>query len=396
MRNLFFICNALDDTTRIERGIETDSPAASRKIFLLSKAVRKAGVQPLILSLGRGRQNGTGRYFQAKVCRVDGVPVIYLPFFHFPILSELLSLFSAVPMLWRMRRKKGKKTALFYNRTLAYLAALVSAKILRFNTVLDLEDGEINLSLRSLSGLWSRVFCGLFDSLCSGGALLACHALQRMTKLRPTQCCYGSLETLSTTANWDLSSITILFGGTVSYDTGAALLINVISMLRDESPSWAKDIRFEITGKGDCLEQFKALVDDSRKPNVVVHGRTTKGEYQQILTRTQVGLALKPNSGELAHTTFPSKVIEFASHGILIITTDISDVQKVLGDGAIYLAVDDPRLLIEKLRWILENRDAARDLSLNGARAVSAVCAPEIVGKTLSKFLFESSSGVPN
>lgn len=396
MRNLFFVSNALDDTTRIERDIVTDSPAASRKVFLLLKAARKAGVRAMVLSLGRGKQDGTGRYFRSKVCRVDGVPVIYLPFLHYPILSELLSLFSSVPILWRMHRKKGKKTALFYNRLPAYLPALITAKMLRFETVLDLEDGETDLSQWSLSGIKSRILRRVFDSLCSGGALLACHALECTTKLRPTQCCYGTSETLNATAKWDLSPVTVLLGGTVSYDTGAQVLINAIGILRDESPPWARNLRFEVTGKGDCLGLLKALGEDARQPDVVVHGRTTDDEYQEILARTQVGLALKPNSGKLAHTTFPSKVIEFASHDILVVTTDISDVRKVLADGAIYLAVDDPRLLIEKLCWIVENRPTARDLSLNGVRAVSAVCAPEIVGHMLSKFLFKSSTGVHN
>ncbi len=390
MRNLFFICNALDDMTRLERGIVTDSPAASRKVFLLSKAARKAGVRVLVVSLGRGKQDGSGRYFRGKVHRVDGVPVIYLPFFHSPVLSELLTLFSSIPILWRLHRKKVKKSVLFYNRMPAYLPILIFAKVLRIDTALDLEDGAIDLNHWSLSGAKARILSWLFDTLCSGGSLLACQALESATKLRPTQCCYGTSDTLSTTVSWDLSPVTVLLGGTVSYDTGAPLLINAINMLREKSPSWARNIRFQITGKGDCLEQFKVLADAPGKPEVIVHGRTTDDEYRQILECTHVGLALKPNTGVLAHTTFPSKVIEFASQGILVVTTDISDVRKVLADGAIYLEIDDSTLLIEKLRWIVENRDAARVLSLNGAQAVSAACAPDRVGQMLSDFLFES------
>lgn len=393
MRNLFFICNALDDETRLERGIVTDSPAASRKVFLLSKALQKVGARALVLSLGRGKPDGSGRYFRGKVRRIDGVPVIYLPFFHFPVLSELLTLFSSIPLLWRLHRKKSEKTALFYNRMSAYLPLLFFARILRLETVLDLEDGAIDLNPWSLSGAKSHLLSRLFDTLCSGGALLACHALESATKLRPTQCCYGTSETQSVTARWDLSPINILLGGTVSYDTGAPLLINAISMLREQAPSWAENIRFQITGKGDCLERFKALADSPGIPEVIVHGRTTDEEYKQILAETHVGLALKPNSGALANTTFPSKVIEFAGQGILVVTTDISDVRKVLADSAIYLEADDSELLLDKLRWIVENRDAANALSLNGVQAVSAVCAPDRVGQMLSEFLFKSSTG---
>lgn len=378
--------------TRLERGIVTDSPAASRKVFHLSKALRKAGVRVFVISLGRGRQDGSGRYFSGKLKRIDGVPILYLPFFHFPVLSELLTLISSIPIFWRLQRKKVKKTTLFYNRMAAYFPILISAKILRIETVLDLEDGTIDLERCTSSSIKSHFLNGFFDTLCSGGALLACEVLEKATKLRPTQCCYGVSETLATSVDWNISPVSILFGGTVSSDTGAPLLINAINTLREKNPLWARSLIFKITGKGDCLEQFKTLAYSSEKPVVIVYGRTTDDEYRQILASTHVGLALKPNSGALAHTTFPSKVIEFASQGILALTTDISDVRKVLSDGAIYLEVDDSNLLIEKLQWIVEHRDAARALSLNGMRAVSVACAPERVGQMLSDFLFKSSA----
>ena len=136
------------------------------------------------------------------------------------------------------------------------------------------------------------------------------------------------------------------------------------------------------------MSQFQCLAEEVKMPMVIVHGRITNSEYHQMLTRTQVGLALKPNLGKLANTTFPSKVIEFASHQILVVSTDISDVRKVLSNGAIYLTNDDPRLLIDKLRWIVENREQANDLALKGARAVNLTCAPEKVGLMLKQFIF--------
>lgn len=394
MNYLFYVCNALDDATRLERGIATDSPAASRKIFLLCQAMRKAGARAVVISLGRGRQDGTGRYFRCKVRRVSGVPVIYLPFLHVPLLSELLSLFSLVPIVWRMRLTKGAKAALFYNRMPAYFFGLALARALRFRVVLDLEDGETNSSNWSLAGVKSRVLGGFFDALCSGGALLACSALASMTRLRPTHCCYGTYEASTPLPSQSLFPVTVLLGGTVSFNTGAQLLIDAIKMLREEAPPWAANIRFEISGKGDCLSQLEMLAEDIRKPNVIVHGRVTDTEYHQLLARTQVGLALKLNSGDLAHTTFPSKVIEFASHGILVVSTDISDVKKVLGDGAIYLTEDDPCLLIGKLHWIVENREEANKLALQGERSVAALCAPEVMGKTLDRFIFDTSTAI--
>ncbi len=396
MNKFFYIGNALDDATRLERGVMTDSPAASRKIFLLCRAMSQVGVHAWVISLGRGKQDGSGRYFQSKVCRVNGVVVIYLPFLHVPILSELLSLVSIVPVLLRMRTIKGNKAVLFYNRMPAYLLGLALARLLQFRTILDLEDGEINSKKWSLAWAKSRFLNFVFDSQCSGGALLACSALEGMTRLRPTLSCYGVCEVSSLQSDRKKPQVTVLLGGTVALDTGAQLLVDAIKLLREEVPPWAAKIRFEISGKGDCLPQFEHLANEAIKPSVIVHGRIADDEYQQVLARTQVGLALKPNSGVLAHTTFPSKVIEFASHGILVVTTDISDVRKVLGGGAIYLTEDNPRQLIEKLQWIVENLEEANNLALQGERAVAAVCAPEAVGRVLDRFLFGSPEGSNN
>ena len=345
----------------------------------------------IILSFGRGPQDGSGRYFPAKARRVQGVPVIYLPFLHLPLLSELLSLLSPIPALWRIRRKQGRKTALFYNRMVLYLPALAVARMLRFETALDLEDGEIDARDPSISSTRSRAKSWIFDNLCSGGALLACRALEGATTLRPVECCYGVAETRLPKANWDRAPYTILLGGTVSRDTGAPVLARAIKILRDERFPWGDQLRFEITGKGDCLSLFEDLSKKAGCPQVVVHGRTTDEEYERILSRTHVGLALKPNSGVLAQTTFPSKVVEFASHGILVLTTDISDVRTVLGDGAIYLETDDARVLVEKLRWIVENPTQAAAVASLGARAVSERCGPQVVGEMLSSLLFRTA-----
>jgi glycosyltransferase involved in cell wall biosynthesis len=377
-RTLLFVCNAFDDATRLERAVVTDSPAASRKVVMLSKALREQGVNALILSYGRGRHDDSGRYFRSKIRRVQGVPIIYLPFVHRPILSELLSLFSAIPVIWRLRRVKGRKTILFYNRLALYLPALAIARLLRFETALDLEDGEL------VRHTLSRVF----DLLCSGGALLACRALEGATTLRPVELCYGVADLIPLEPNWLVRPLTVLLGGTVSRDTGADRLADAIRALRDGNHPWASALQFEITGKGDCIPQFEQLAKSEKIPRVVVHGRTTDEGYSGILGRTHVGLALKPNAGSLADTTFPSKVIELASNGTLVVTTDISDVRSVLGDGAVYLTDDGTASLIDRLRWIVENPAQAGAVASRGAQAVMGLCAPRAVSRRLTSLLF--------
>jgi hypothetical protein len=388
IRRLIVICNALDDETRIERRISTDSPAASRKVFMMCNAVRKEKIRPIVLSLGRGRQDGSGEYFSSVVRRVNRVPVIYLPFFNFPLLSQLFTLIAPAWFLWRLRHLYGAKTILFYNRLPAYTLALLTAFILRFRTVLDLEDGDVADKKLSFKSIVSSLMCKLFDRLCSGGSLLACSALEGMTALRPVVCYYGSVLTIRHKVDWHAPQLRFLIGGTVSSETGSMMLLEAIKQLRQERAAWCQQIIVEITGKGDAIEDFASLAKEPGYPVVKVHRRLTDIQYSEVVSNCHVGLALKPNTGVLANTTFPSKVIELANAGLLILTTNISDVKKVLSNGALYIEQDSSLALIEHIKWIVTNRMEAAAIAKLGHDEVLSKCSPSSVAHLLNNFLF--------
>ena len=383
------VSNALDDETRTERGISTDSPAASRKVFQLCAAVRKAGVRPCVLSLGRGRTGGSRAYFSSRVRRVNGVPVIYAPFSKVRGLSELISLFAPAGIAIRLRAHRPT-AMIFYNREVAYLPTLLTAALLNFRRVLDLEDGEVGRDGRGLASWAHRNMCRLYDRLCSTGALLACSALSAMTSVRPILCYYGTAEGSVSGVRWEARNISAMLGGTLAPDTGADVLIDAIQSLRRAKPAWAERLHIEVTGKGPSLDALSALAASSEFPSVRVHGRTTNDEYKSILARCEVGLALKPRGGPLANTTFPSKVVELASAGLLVVTTDISDVRAVLGEGALYLIRDDPDELVESMRRAVEHPVEARAIAEIGQRAVWARCAPDAAGRSVADFIFRS------
>lgn len=391
VHRLFVVCNALDDHTRLSRGIATDSPAASRKVFGMCRAVRLAGIRPIVLSLGRGRPDGSGRFFRTSVRRIDGVPVIYAAFSHRALLSQLVSLLSPAILLWRARRLAGDKVIVFYNRMPAYVPALVLASLLHLRTVLDLEDGEVHGQIRSLSGAATRLVRGLFDRLCSGGALLACRALAAMTTVRPVACYYGTVEPEDAPGRWPAAGPTVLMCGTVSADTGAGLLIDAIEILRSQRPSWAEGLNFQVTGKGDSIETLQKLAKHPGWPSVTVHGRTTDAQYREIVASAQVGLALKPRTGPLAHTTFPSKVIELAGAGLLLLSTDISDVRSIFASAAVYLEDESAAGLVECLQWIAENQEAAHAISSRGMQTVHERFDPLLAGGSLARFLFSAN-----
>ena len=382
------VCNALDDKTRLERGIVSDSPAASRKVLMLCQALREAGAHPCILSLGRGRANGSLTYFPRTVRRVSGIPVIYAPFSHVRFFSQFLSLFFLIGALFRLSSRR-RKAVIFYNRMSAYLPLLLTASVTGYKRFLDLEDGEVaGQNSGPLKARLGRLTTWLYDRLCPDGALLACSALADMTAIRPVHCYYGSTSRKALGEKPSTHPKSILMAGTLSTDTGAHLLIQAIRQLRREPGDWVRQLQFEVTGKGEALDALQALAIEDTAPRVTVHGRTTDAQYAQVLNRCSVGLALKPVGGPLANTTFPSKVIEFAEAGLLVLSTDISDVRAVLGSGALYLTGNKPEELTGLFRKIVEQPEEMEACAQRGQQAVIARCAPHLAGQAVFTFIF--------
>ena len=386
---LLVICNALDDLTRLDRSITTDSPAASRKIFMLCGSLKLAGVSVCVVSLGRGHAGGRVGYFPSIIRRVDGVPVIYMPFSTIPLLSELISLLSPLLIIFKLR-KQPSKALIFYNRMEAYIPSLIASSFFGYKNILDLEDGEVSVNGKTSSGFIQRLVVEFFDRFCRNGALLACNSLIALTSVRPVLTYYGVVTSKPVLEKLASEHVTVLMVGTLCFDTGAELLIESIRQIRLNAPFWATKICVEVTGKGASIDSFIKLASEPGYPKIIVHGRITDLEYLDIIKRGDVGLALKLNNGSLAHTTFPSKVIEFAAAGLLVVTTDISDVRQVLGDGALYLMSNEPNDLIVLLEKIIKDRVSAINCAKIGSLRVQHLCSARTTGQRVSDFIFGS------
>ena len=174
----------------------------------------------------------------------------------------------------------------------------------------------------------------------------------------------------------------------MNHETGADLLIETIRQMRLTQDSWMKEIAFEVTGKGESLKEFEFLASIDSFPKVILHGRLSDSEYQAVLNRTDVGLSLKLNNGLFANTTFPSKVIEYGAAGLLVMTTDISDVRNIFGNSAIYLTCDNPIELMQLFKFVASNRKEAQVYAHAGHQVVKNICQPNITGKSIADFIF--------
>lgn len=354
--------------------------------------MRHAGVRGIVLSLGRGRQNGTGRYFPAHVKRVEGVPVIYAPFLDRPLLTHLLSMFALLPLLLRLRQRGLRPVLLAYNRLVHYWPAMELSRWLGFRAFMDLEDGAIEGEGSRFRQCLTRFMTGRFDTLCNSGAMLAATALGRQYRGNSTICCYGVADVKSGQRSFpEIGELLVHLGGTLQYSTGAQLLIDAIRHMR-AMPN-APKIRFVITGSGELAESLAALASEDGLPAVEFLGKVTRDTYRRVIEEAHVGLALKLQSGDLADTTFPSKVIEIASTGMLLVTTKISDVPLLFGDeGAIYVDEETPSRLAALFKRLDSERSMLGRVAAQGQFRIREHCSRARVGESLKQFFFGSAA----
>jgi glycosyltransferase involved in cell wall biosynthesis len=386
---LIYLCNALDEKTCLQRGITSDSPAATQKVLQIASVLRNSGVKAVVLSLGRGRQQGSGKWYLAKVVRQGGVPIVYAPFFDFPVLTHLVSLFGLLPLIWRLRSSRGASAILAYNRLPHYLMAMELARLLRLRRFLDLEDGDVQEAGTALRRWLARVLSARFNRLCSAGGMLAASALGQQYAGQRTVCCYGVAAPVAVDRDWGAKPLVVLLGGTLQRTTGAQLFADAIRCLRASGRPALRDIVFVITGKGDMAASLQALAAQEGLPKVKFLGSVSRGDYVKAVDKAHVGMALKLPSSDLADTTFPSKVIELASAGLLVLSTRVSDVPALFReDGAIYLNSEDPQEFAERLLWLVENRDAVARTAARGQAYIAQACSPQKVGQILKTFFF--------
>ncbi|MFJ5340001.1 glycosyltransferase [Pectobacterium sp. CHL-2024] len=395
MKKIIIVCNAIDDVVRSERNITTDSPAASRKVFMLADALADTDVHVDIVSMGRGKANGGFKFYNLKKIKNGNVNITYLPFTHIRFFSELLT-FLYLAIITACSIAKGgysDKAVIFYNRLPAYILSLFVSVIFRAKRIIDIEDGEIVSNERkSLKNKVKSIVPWLYDTFCKDGAMLACSALSSMTKIEHTTCYYGTVSpVIRETSVFDKNKVSILLSGSLSEDTGAERLSNAIRLMRSDSQRWC-NVQFEISGQGPSLQSFQDLMNGEGFPAVRVHGRLSNSDYHDLLVNCDVGLALKPIIGSLANTTFPSKVVEYANSGLLVISTDISDVRHVLGaDGAIFLSTDSEDEIINAFDKVIHDIAWSRKTAEEGKNNVLNLLAPECASNKLMNFIFRNS-----
>ena len=378
-----YLCNAIDEGLKNSRAISSDSPAATNKVFSIMRAFKRAGGYPFILSLGRGGQNGSCNFYRPVTKNIYDIPVYYCAFFQAPFFTHIVSAVSVSAQILRMHLKGELNAVLVYNRSLHFIPALCLIKIFGVRCYLDLEDG-FNLQNPN----WVQLLFGkskrfLFDLLCSSGAMVATSGLGADFKKCSPLVCHGVADNVFISPkDWGNSFIKIIFSGTLLEEVGCQLLLEAIKQLPVRHPDSISSIKILVTGKGSWGKKFQEFSTQSNGL-LTFGGLYSNMNYQKILREAHVGLSLRLSRFKMANTTFPSKIIEYANYGLLVVTTSSDDILNLFDKGALYLKSETPEALADLLASIPQRRDELSSVAKLGQSQVLNVCSPEIVGQSI-------------
>jgi glycosyltransferase involved in cell wall biosynthesis len=362
--------------------------AAAHKVVGMVAGMRAHARRAVIVSSPIVTASRDRKFFDGFTCRDAGLPCAYLPAISLRGLNRVFAALCYLRFAWR--HVKREDVAVLYNYFPEYIpvAAWLRLWLGRDRVLLDIEDGPRS-DERDLRGFVTRASLVVLKRLCSRRAIVVSRELAQSLAIRDACVVNGVCAPQPTAPRAFGATITFLFGGTIETGTGLYLFAEGVRRFAKLYAHLAPRARFVVSGFGGG-QTLATLASDVAASGVRVelHQDIGPREYRQLLAQADVGLSLRLPGTELATTTFPSKVVEFASQGLLVLSTDVSDVSLLFDEeSAALLDEATPDALAHRIASIVENPDAHRRIAEQGQRVIAASCGRREVGARLIEFI---------
>jgi glycosyltransferase involved in cell wall biosynthesis len=222
--------------------------------------------------------------------------------------------------------------------------------------------------------------------------MVSCSGLLSQIGYQFAYVCYGiSNKQEIQHKKWKSTKLQFLFSGTLLEEVGSLLLLETLSLLRNNNPELSRQIHVVVTGKGSCTPEFRSFAANA--PDLLTfHGSLSRKEYLDIIRESHIGMSLRLSKFEMGSTTFPSKVIEYAEHGLVVLTTRSSDVPTLFGETAAYLSEETPAGLAYLITGLINSREHLIELANSGHSRIDEICSPLKVGIEMKKMLLAKKS----
>lgn len=358
---------------------------ADNKVFSVGRALRAAGCRVVVVSAVLTHLPGTS---VNEALRAEGQAFVRLYSKGGGALKRLTSAISYFLFCLTVVRRQDK--VIFYNFFPEFILAAWLLKLRGAPGILDVEDGP-RADEPGARGIMVRTSYKMMAALVSPRHLTVSNRLAKQLGLAPTLAVYGVAKSRSSTREtFKDEEVNILYGGAILPDTGLHLFRDAIRRLVKLDP--ARRIHVHITGTYD----FELLSDLASEVNsagsrvrMTCHQGLSLAAYKAMLESIDVGLCLKLASSEMGQTTFPSKVVEYSSLGILVLSTAVSDVPDLFDEtSAVILREEDPEHLAQAIAQIVLDTARSKAIASRGREVAESRFSAASVGRNVRDFVF--------
>ena len=368
--------------------------AASNKMHSIVKALRINKVNAWIFSSPVFPSDSKKWLYPKKIQKKNSQPVVYMA----SSSNKYIRLFIAmVTFSWMcFRNVRSSDIVIFYNHSFEFLFGLIILRLRGVLPFLDIEDVPRDDAKGYYEKILNHIFF-LFYKLTDSRKIVVSNQIASNLGIKDYFVAYGAVEGScklpyrSNKIKWDSleknSPLRIHYGGTICEDTGLFLVCDVIRYMLGVLNDY--NMQIVITGIGGEKE-FTELQSECKYSNIeiIVKRDLSREDYIDTLDSCHASLAMKLKGRSMSDTTFPSKVVEITSHGVLLISTVVSDIQLLFDDSnSLLLHVATPECIGDKILSIFKHKDNMYNISINGYKVANKTFNERIVGKKLAKFL---------
>ena len=365
--------------------------AGSGKMSSVVAALRRAGRRAVLVSLPSLGDSGDDQ--PGRVLHSDGFPALFLPVRRNSFLRKMIgSLSLAWVAIWRVGRSDS---VLFYNHGVEFILALLILRVRGVAVFQDIEDIP-TAAEKGVRGFVNRLGYGVMYRLSSARKVTVSDQIGKDLGLLDYLPLHGVACETGTTfdaGKWEQleagAPLRIHYGGSLMVDTGLDVFCNAVSELDMTAGMICKEIEFIVTGVGEFnkIREMAASLQ-SHYLRIEVHEKVEKSIYYDLLNSCHVSLSLKNPESGISNTTFPSKVIEIASHGLALCSTRVSDIGEIFSDESAWLLpILTSKVLANTLKEMVENPEEVRRRACVGQEIARERFSPLAVGQALGEFL---------
>ncbi|NBI07064.1 glycosyltransferase [Senegalia massiliensis] len=246
--------------------------------------------------------------------------------------------FSALQLLVHLLFKTKKNEKLIVYHSLALNLPIKIAKLIKnLNIVLEVEEIYSDVWVGNTDNGSELKYIKSFDKF-----IFASDYLKEKISDINNVVVYGSYQSIDTeiTKKKTNNEINIVYAGSIDTTKGGAK--NAVTCME----YLPQNYRLHILGFGEESE-VQNLIDSINRMNTIkgyksceFHGTLVGKNYEEFLLSCDIGL--NPQfEGEYMNTAFPSKILSYLSHGLMVVSTSITSIKKSKISKYITFSVDD-------------------------------------------------------